>query len=378
MSITLADARVVTPDGVHDGWLTIEDGRITHVGRGNAPGNGHRLSGRYVVPGFVDVHNHGGAGASFPSGDQEGARRAAGFHAGHGTTTVVASLVSGSHDDLTRAAAALADLCDDGVLAGVHFEGPYIARSRCGAHDPAQLRPPSRSEFAELVKAGRGHARMLTVAAELPGALDVIRDAAAAGVIAAIGHSDATYEQTLAGIDAGGTVATHLYNAMPALHHRDPGPIAALLADERVTVELINDGVHVHPAMVRLAYEVAGAGRTALVTDAMAATGVGDGTYVLGTMEVTVAGGVARLVDGGAIAGSTLTMDVAFRRAVRLVGLSLPEAARITSLTPARILGLDHRIGSIAVGKDADLVVLSEELEVEGVMRRGAWLTEPR
>jgi N-acetylglucosamine-6-phosphate deacetylase len=378
MSITLSEARVVAPDGIHEGWLTIEDGRITHIGRGAAPGNGHSLSGMHVVPGFVDIHNHGGAGASFPSGDPEGARRAAAFHAGHGTTTMLASLVTASPGDLVSATSALADLCADGVLAGIHFEGPYISAERCGAHDPAQLRAPDREELSGLLKAGRGHVRMLTIAPELPDALDVIRDAAAEGVIAALGHSDATFDQTIAGIEAGGTVATHLFNAMPPLHHRDPGPIAALLQDERVTVELINDGVHMHPAMARLAYEVAGAGRTALITDAMAATGVGDGTYVLGTMRVRVEDGVARLVEGGSIAGSTLTMDVAFRRAVRSVGLSLVEAAEICSLTPARVLGLAARLGSISVGKDADLVVLSDDLEVTGVMKRGEWLTEPR
>jgi N-acetylglucosamine-6-phosphate deacetylase len=218
---------------------------------------------------------------------------------------------------------------------------------------------------------------MLTIAAELPNALDVIRDAASEGVIAAIGHSDATYEQTIAGIDAGATVATHLYNAMPPLGHRAPGPIAALLQDERVTVELINDGVHVHPAMLRLAMHEAGAGRTALVTDAMAATGMGDGRYPLGPMTVDVKDGVARLAENGTIAGSTLTMDVAFRRTVQEVGVSLVDAAQMASLTPARVLGLDEQIGSISVGKYADLVVLGEDLRVEGVMKRGAWVHEP-
>ncbi|MEV0592050.1 N-acetylglucosamine-6-phosphate deacetylase [Nonomuraea cavernae] len=374
MSLTLADARIVTPEGVHDGWLTIEDGRITHIGRGSAPRAGHSLGGRHVVPGFVDLHNHGGAGGSFPTGDHDGARDAVALHERHGTTTMVASLVTGPLDELTRAAASLADLCDEGLFAGLHFEGPYIAAARCGAHNPALLREPSPGEFARLVKAGRGHVRMLTLAPELPGALDTIRAATAEGVIAALGHTSATYEQTLAGIEAGATVATHLYNAMVPLGHRDPGPIAALLEDERVTVELINDGVHVHPAMLRLAYDVAGPGRTALVTDAMAATGMGDGDYVLGSMRVNVAGGVARLAEGGSIAGSTLTMDVAFRRAVQEVGLSLPEAVEIASRTPARVLGIGDRVGSIAVGKFADLVVLTDELEVAGVMKRGAWV----
>ncbi|MEV4468657.1 N-acetylglucosamine-6-phosphate deacetylase [Nonomuraea sp. NPDC049504] len=377
MSLTLADARIVTPEGVHEGWLTIEDGRVTHVGHGAAPGPGLRLGGRHVVPGFVDVHNHGGAGGSFPTGEQDKARDAVALHRRHGTTTMVGSLVTDMLDGVSRAAAALAELCEEGLLAGVHFEGPYIAKARCGAHDPALLREPSPQEFAGLVKAARGHARMVTIAAELPGALDTIRMAAAEGVIAAIGHSDADYEQTIAGIEAGATVATHLYNAMPPLGHRAPGPIAALLDDERVTVELINDGVHVHAAMLRLAYEVAGPGRTMLITDAMSATGLGDGDYVLGPMKVHVRDGVARLAEGGSIAGSTLTMDVAFRRAVQELGLSLPDAVQVTSLTPARVLGLADRIGSIAVGKAADLVVLSDSLQVDGVLKDGVWITEP-
>ncbi|MFF4411595.1 N-acetylglucosamine-6-phosphate deacetylase [Streptosporangium sp. NPDC001559] len=378
MSITLSDARVVTPEGVHEGWLTIEDGRITHVGRGAAPGPGLSLGGRHVVPGFVDIHSHGGAGGSFPSGDPEEARRIAALHAEHGTTTIVASLVTATTNELTRAASALADLCEDGLLAGVHLEGPYISKARCGAHNPALLREPSIREFTELLKAGRGHIRMLTIATELPGALDTIREAVANDVIAALGHSDADYEQTLLGIEAGGSVATHLYNAMPPLHHRDPGPIAALLEDERVTIELVNDGVHVHPAMMRLAYDVAGPGRTVLITDAMAAAGMGDGVYGLGPMRVEVVDGVARLAGGGSIAGSTLTMDVAFRRAVQQVGLSLPEAVEITSLTPAKVLGLADDLGSISVGKRADLVVLTDDLEVSGVMRHGNWTTAPR
>jgi N-acetylglucosamine-6-phosphate deacetylase len=377
MSLTLSDARIVTPEGTHDGWLTIEDGRITHVGHGPAPRDGHSLGGRYVAPGFVDIHNHGGSGGSFPAGDHAGARAAIALHERHGTTTMVASLVTAALGDLEAATSSLADLCDDGLLAGLHFEGPYIARARCGAHDPALLREPSPREFERLVKAGRGHVRMLTIAPELPGALDTIRTAREQGVIAALGHSDATYEQTLAGIEAGGSVATHLFNAMPPLGHRAPGPVAARLEDDRVTVELINDGVHVHPAMLRLAVRAAGPGRTALITDAMAATGMGDGSYVLGTMRVNVTDGVARLAEGGSIAGSTLTMDVAVRRAVRDVGLSLPEAVRAASLTPARVLGLDGEIGSIGAGKAADLVVLSGDLEVAGVMRRGAWIVEP-
>ncbi|MEV0581636.1 N-acetylglucosamine-6-phosphate deacetylase [Nonomuraea sp. NPDC050310] len=374
MSLTLTDALIVTPDETHEGWLTIEDGRITHVGHGAAPRPGHSLGGKHVLPGFVDIHNHGAAGGSFPTGDQAAARTAVEHHRRHGTTTLVASLVTGPLDDLAAAASSLADLCEDGLLAGLHFEGPYISKARCGAHNPAQLREPNVAEVERLIKAGRGHVRMLTIAGELPNALDVIRLAVAENVLAALGHSDATYEQTLVGIEAGARVATHLYNAMPPLGHRAPGPIAALLEDPRVTVELINDGVHVHPAMLKLAYAAAGPARTALITDAMAATGLGDGTYLLGSMEVQVSAGVARLTEGGSIAGSTLTMDEALRRSVREVGLSLPEASVVASLTPARVLGLDAEIGSIAVGKRADLVVLDADLSVDTVMKQGAWI----
>ncbi|MEO3808892.1 N-acetylglucosamine-6-phosphate deacetylase [Sphaerisporangium sp. B11E5] len=374
MSTTLTDARVVTPGGIHEGWLTIEDGRLTHIGRGRAPGAGESLGGRHVVPGFVDIHTHGGAGASFPSGDQDQARRAAEFHARHGTTTIMASLVTASIEDLSRATAALAELCDDGLLAGVHLEGPYIAPSRRGAHDPGLLRHPSPGELTALLKAGRGHVRMVTIAPELPGALDTVRTAVSEGVIAALGHSDATYDQARDGIEAGCTVATHLYNALPPLHHRSPGPVAALLEDPRVTVELINDGVHAHPAMLRLAVSATGAARAVLVTDAMAAAGMGDGTYRLGTMEVDVTGGTATLTDGGAIAGSTLTMDTAFRRAVHDVGLTLEQATEMSSHTPARVLGIDSRTGSITVGHQADLVVLNDNLTVHRVMRHGTWL----
>jgi N-acetylglucosamine-6-phosphate deacetylase len=377
MSVTLSDVRLVTPEGVHDGWLTIENGKITHIGNGRAPGSGVSLGGRTVVPGFVDIHTHGGGGGSYPDGDENTAAAIAAFQLQLGSTTVMASLVTAGLDTLKRRASMLAGLCEQGLIAGIHFEGPYLSGARSGAHEPGLLRDPERSEFTSLVKAGRGHVRMITIATELPNALDVIRDAADEGVIAALGHSDATYEQTLAGIDAGATVATHLYNAMPSLNHRVPGPVAALLQDERVTVELINDGVHVHPAMLRLAMEAAGAGRTVLVTDAMAAAGMEDGEYRLGPMAVDVKDGVARLAGGGAIAGSTLTMDVAFRRTVKEVGFSLVEAAQMASLTPARVLGLDKEIGSISVGKYADLVVLNEDLNLEGVMKRGDWVRKP-
>lgn len=197
------------------------------------------------------------------------------------------------------------------------------------------------------------------------------------GVVAAVGHTDASYDETREAIEAGATVATHLFNAMPTLGHRSPGPVAALLGDERVTVELIDDGTHLHPAALRMAFRAAGAGRVAFVTDAMGAAGMGDGVYPLGPLEVEVREGVARLVEGGSIAGSTLTLDQAFRRAVTVDGLPVPDVVRALSANPARLLGVEHRAGSLEAGKDADLVVLDADFALVAVMRRGEWVIPP-
>jgi N-acetylglucosamine-6-phosphate deacetylase len=356
---------------VVNGWLETDGETITGIGAGDAPAGAADLGGKWVVPGFVDMHVHGGDGGAFPTGQADQAIAARRFHLSRGTTTLVASLVTAAQPDLLRAASVLADLADDGVIDGIHFEGPYISAVRCGAQDPATLRDPDRAEAAALLEAARGHARMMTVAPELPGALEVMRDLVAEGVIAAVGHTDASFEETLAAVDAGATVATHLYNGMRPLNHRSPGPIAALLLDERVTIELISDGIHLHPGALRLAARTAGAGRTAFVTDAMSAAGLGDGVYMLGAMEVEVREGAARLTVNDSLAGSTLTMDEAFRRAVHDGGFTMVEAAQVTALTPAHALGIADRTGSLETGKPADLVVLDESLQVVQVYRRG-------
>lgn len=377
--MSLTGARVVTPEGVlEDGELTVEGGRVGHIGPRSTASDREAvdLTGHWIVPGFVDLHNHGGGGGSFTSGDAENVLTGVRTHRRHGTTTTVASTVTGDLDVLARQAALLSELVEQGELAGVHFEGPFISPCRKGAHAEDLLRHPDPAEVRKLLDAARGTARMMTLAAELPGGLDSVRLLAEHGVIAAVGHTDATYEQTREAIDAGATVATHLFNAMPPLHHREPGPIAALLEDERVTVELINDGVHLHPSVTQLAFRAAGAERVAFVTDAMDAAGFGDGTYQLGAMEVTVVDGVAR-VPGGSIAGSTLTLDIALQRAVTVDQLPIQDAVRALSTNPARLLGLDDRVGSLVAGKDADLVVLDAELTVRGVLRKGEWVVDP-
>ncbi|MGW1520179.1 N-acetylglucosamine-6-phosphate deacetylase [Streptomyces sp. NPDC001272] len=375
-STVLSGARVVLPTGiVAGGRVIVEGSRI--AGSAHEDSGVLDLSGHWVVPGFVDMHNHGGGGASFTSGTAEEVLSGVRTHREHGTTTLVASTVTGGLDELARRAALLAELTQQGEIAGVHFEGPFINPCRKGAHKEDLLRDPDPAEVRKLIDAAHGAARMVTLATELPGGLDSVRLLAEHGVIAAVGHTDSTYEQTRQAIDAGATVATHLYNAMPGLEHRAPGPIAALLEDERVTVELINDGTHLHPAMLELAFHHAGAHRVALITDAMDAAGFGDGTYHLGPLEVQVRDGVARLVEGGSIAGSTLTLDTAFKRSVTVDRLPVESVVQAISANPAKLLGLYDEVGSLEPGKYADLVVLDAEFDVKGVMRRGEWIVSP-
>ncbi len=361
--------RVVTPKGViEDGAVALAGSRIASVSPDPTVHSGH-----WIVPGFVDIHVHGGGGYTFTTGDPAQARGAAAFHLAHGTTTLLASLVSAPFDLTLAATKAYEPLVAESVVAGIHLEGPYLSRSRCGAQNPEYLRDPSIPELTELVAVGAGTVRMVTLAPELPGALDAIDLLVRHGIVAAIGHTDATYEQTRAGIAAGATVGTHLFNGMRPPHHRQPGPVFALLSAPSVVCELIADGTHLHDGALAFAVTVAGPERTALVTDAMVAAGMPSGHYNLGGQAVDVTGGVARLTRNGSIAGSTLTMDGALRRAVHS-GLSIVDACRMASTTPAAAVGMGTEVGALRAGLRADLVELSEDLEVVRVMRGGQWL----
>lgn len=378
MPLILSGADVVLPTGtVADGQVVVDGTRVA----AQAPQDNAQVidvSGCTLVPGFVDIHNHGGGGASFTSGTVEEILKGIHTHRQHGTTTLVASTVTGEMDFLARRAGLLSELAEQGDIAGIHFEGPFISPCRKGAHSERLLRDPDPAEVRKLIDAAHGTAKMVTLATELPGGIDSVRLLTEHGVIAAIGHTDATYEQTMEAIEAGATVATHLFNAMPALGHRTPGPIAALLEDERITVELINDGTHLHPASLQLAFHHAGANRVAFITDAMDAAGFGDGRYMLGPLEVEVSEGVARLVEGGSIAGSTLTLDRAFKRAVTVDGLPVEDVVTAISANPAKLLGMYDTVGSLEPGKDADLVILDHQFDLKGVMRRGEWVIDPQ
>ena len=360
-------ARVVSGAGVVSGTVRVTGDRITEIVESSREPEG------WILPGFVDIHCHGGDGASYTVGDPDQARKAAAFHLRHGTTSTLASLVSSPFDVMMTATKAFAPLVEEGVLAGIHFEGPYLAVSRCGAQNPDALRDPDITELDQLVEAGAGAIKMVTIAPERRKAIEAIEWLSVHNIVAAIGHTDADYETTVRGINAGATAATHLFNGMRPFNHRDPGPIPALLDDPRVVCELIPDPVHLHMGTLAFALHASCAPWAALVTDAMSATGMPDGEYELGGLSVTVAEGAARLTGDGSIAGSTITMDDAFRNTVELAGVDVETAACMASTTPAELIGLTD-VGSIAPGLRADLLVYSENLELQGVMRAGKWI----
>jgi N-acetylglucosamine-6-phosphate deacetylase len=368
--------RVVTADEVVTGWVETAGDRITAVGSGSPPAGAATGRGWTIVPGFIDVHVHGGGGHTFTTGEPEAIVAGAEFHLGRGTTTTLLSLVTAPLDELAATAERIARFLGRAGpalrrrIAGIHAEGPFLSAARCGAQDPAAMSDPEPALVDRLVAAAGGSLRMITIAPERRGAVEAVQRLIGAGVVVAIGHSDATFDEAAAAIAAGATVATHLGNAMSPLHHRDPGMVGACLTSAGVCCELIVDGHHLHPSFVRLAAAGKGADGFVLITDAIAAAGVGDGRYRLGRFDVDVSAGVATLVDGGSLAGSTLTMDAAWRNAVA-AGIDEVTASRAASRNPARLLGIDGDVGSIETGKRADLVVLGDSGEVQAVIAAG-------
>jgi N-acetylglucosamine-6-phosphate deacetylase len=375
-----ADTVVTGRELMRPGWIDVDRGLVRAEGAGDPPRPADLdLGAVTVVPGFVDMHVHGGGGAAFPTADPADTATAVDLHRRHGTTTMIASLVTARPAELLAQVRVIAEQVQSGVVAGIHLEGPWLAAERCGAHQLSALRDPDPAELDRILVAGGGTIRMVTLAPERSGGLAAIRRILDGGAVAAVGHTEATYAQAREAVDAGATVATHLFNAMRPVHHREPGPVLALVEDPRVTVELITDGVHLHPALYRDVSRSAGPDRVALVTDAMAAAGMADGAYRLGSLAVDVVGGVARVAGTDTIAGSTATMDQVFRYAVAHSGLPLDDAllaaVRQSSVNPARALGLPE--AGLAVGAAADLVVLDARLTVTGVLHHGSWVTRP-
>lgn len=375
MTTLLHSARRIDARGAQpDAWLLLDGDRIAATGTGlaTAPPADERLDlhGATVTPGFIDLHGHGGGGHSFDDG-AESIEAALATHRTLGTTRAVISLVANPVDVLQGTLRTIADLAArDPLVLGAHLEGPFLAPTKHGAHEPAYLRAPDAASVEALLGAAAGHLRQITIAPELPGALDAIGRLVDAGVRVAVGHTEADADTARAAFDAGASLLTHAFNAMPGIHHREPGPLGAAIADDRVTIELILDGLHVHPDVAALLF--AGApGRVALITDAMAAAGAGDGDYRLGSLDVTVRDGLAVLSGTSTIAGSTLTQDAALRLAIGTLGLAHEVAVAALTRTPAAALGLEHELGLLDAGFAADVVVLDDDWTVQRVWAAG-------
>lgn len=371
----LAADAVWTPDRVlPGGWVAVDRDRIAAVGTGEPPGMGALdLRGLLLCPGFVDLHIHGAFGADLMAG---GVGAVSAGLPRHGCTSFLPTTVTASWGETLAAVTALAAAAEhppEGARpAGIHLEGPFLNPARRGMQVPEHMRPPDDAAVDALLEAGHGQVRQVTLAPELPGGLEAVRRLAARGVVVALAHSDASFEQAVAAAEAGARHVTHCFNAMRPLHHREPGLAGAALALPGLTAEVIADGVHVHPAMLRVLWRARGWRRLAVVTDAMPGAGAPEGRYRFGGQDVTVRGGAARLHDG-TLAGSVLTMD---RAVATMVAAGAPprQAVAMASRVPAAIAGLSD-VGALAPGRRADVLGLTPDLGVAWVMIGGriAW-----
>ncbi|MEI3867224.1 N-acetylglucosamine-6-phosphate deacetylase [Microbacterium sp. CCNWLW134] len=372
----LHSARLVSGGEItEDAWLLLDGDVVSARGTGadwqrHAPAEVIDASGRVLTPGFIDLHCHGGGGAAVDDGAAAIAR-VLDTHTAHGTTRSVLSLVSARIDTLASRLAAIVEAkARDPRVLGAHLEGPFLHPDFRGAHDPDVLRDPDPETVRRLRDAAGNALVQITVAPDRPHALEAIETFADAGVVVAVGHTGADRALAEAAFARGARLLTHAFNAMRGIHHRAPGPVLAAVNASGIVLEVILDGSHVDPLVVRMLFDLA-PGRIALVTDAMAAAGAADGDYILGDLEVTVSEGIARLAGTETIAGSTLTQDAALRRAVEQVGLDLPTAVAALTETPARVVGRQDRLGRLDPGFAADVVLLSPALEVESVWSAG-------
>ena len=379
--LAIIGGSVITSDEVIAGGLVLcEDGRITFVGssREADPEPDSRIiaaNGKFVLPGFIDTHVHGSGGDDVMVHGAAGIRRAAKAMLRYGTTAWLPTTIAARHVDLMKAVedtlAAEQNPEPAAEILGLHIEGPYINRKFKGAQPEEGIRDPNFDECNELIEAGKGRIRIMTLAPELPGGLELIRFLKSKGVTPSLGHSEADYDTALAGIEAGATRATHLYNAMSGLHHRQPGLAAACLNEPGICAEIILDGVHVNPQMVRIAMRAKGRDGIVLITDAAAAQGCPDGIYSLGEHQIQVRGNLCTLMDGVTIAGSVLTMNRAVMNAVGFRAMSLIDAAYSASLMPAKFCGVADRKGSLETGKDADIAILNADFTVQATIKSG-------
>jgi len=384
--IAITAATLFTPlERIEHPLLLVEDGAIVEVtsrASRELPGNCRSVdfADDILAPGFVDIHIHGGAGHDVMEPGADALPPVERLLAEHGVTSYFPTTVTAPLDATLSALDRLADAIEAGDPnmgatdmrarpRGIHLEGPFISHRRRGVHPPENLLPPSLAAFERFWQAARGRIRVLTIAPELPGAIEVITEAARRGVCVSLGHSDADLTAARAGMAAGARHATHTFNAMRPLDHRDPGILGEVLTDSRLSADIIADGIHVDPAVVQLFLKSKGPDIAVLITDATAATGMPDGRYRLGSLEVEVKDG--KCLSGGKLAGSVLTMDLAVRKVMEFAQWDLQSAVRLATLNAARVVGLD-RSGCIKPGVPADLVVLSPSGEIRNTIISGA------
>lgn len=351
------------------------DGREPSDGQESAGGSVVDASDGYVIPGLLDIHFHGAMGEDLSDGDANGLHAIAAYEARRGVTAICPATMTLPTDVLMAAmanAAAFSPAADESELVGINMEGPYISPDKVGAQNPAYVRAASVPEFNRLQDAAHGLIRLVDLAPEMPGALDFIR-AVSDDVRVSVAHTCTDYACACAAFEAGARHMTHLFNAMPSLHHRKPGPIAAAADRDDVTPEIIADGIHIHPSMVRLAFTLFGADRMILISDSLRCCGLGDGTYMLGGQQFTVRGPRATIEDGS-LAGSVSDLMACMVNATQTMEIPLEDAVRAATINPARAIGVDDRYGSIAAGKVASAVVLNEDLSVRHVILRGRLL----
>ncbi|MEX2460434.1 MAG: N-acetylglucosamine-6-phosphate deacetylase [Paenibacillaceae bacterium] len=395
----IKNGKVVVQDGsvIEQGALLVYEGKIAWVGSENELKRIEQhdagwkfkqdkikcsdieqtidAQGGWVLPGFIDVHVHGGFGADFMDASLEALNTITGFHSKNGTTAMLATTMTASHEEISAVLSVVDEYMQGDMpyaqLLGVHLEGPFISPKFPGAQNPAFITLPQITWLESWVREHPDVIRLLTLAPEQEGALPLISWLKGQGITVACGHTDASYEQIEAAVEHGLQHAVHTFNAMRVLHHREPGTVGAVLSDDRIYAEIIADGHHVHSACIQLLSKAKPKDKLLLVTDAMCATGLNEGIYKLGGLKVIVKDGVARLLEGDSLAGSTLTMIDAFRFCVEKIGLPIPQVSQMASGTPAATLGFADHMGSIAEGKQADLLLVSPELQLQTVWVKG-------
>jgi N-acetylglucosamine-6-phosphate deacetylase len=375
MKTILTNGIILTPDKrITSSQVVIENDRITGIfPEGPVEPGAHTIDvqGHYIIPGLIDIHIHGVSGFDTMDASQEAIQTMARFIASHGVTAYLPTTVAASAQDIQKSIDTVASMPQpqDGARhLGIHLEGPYLNHMFCGAQPLHHLRGADPDEYIPWFR--KQAVRLITVAPEIHGVPELIRAGVKEGVEFAIGHSAASYEQVLQAMDLGLHLATHAFNGMPPLHHRTPGVLGAVLSEERLYAQVIVDGTHVHPAVVKLLARAKGIDRTILITDAIRATGMPDGRYALGDQQVFVRNGIARTEAGG-LAGSTLTMDQALQNIMKYADLSLQQALPMATRVPAEALGLHHHQGQIAPGFDADIVIMDETCNVHQTMVGG-------